>query len=121
MSQPRRILVVEDEYLIALDVAESLRALGAEVVGPIPTLEKALDAIDADPALDGAVLDVNLHGTMVFPVADRLAERNVPFFFTTGYEGGSIPERYAAIRRCEKPVSGGRLKQALADSFELRG
>ena len=102
-----------------LDVAESVRALGAEVVGPVSSLQKALDAIDAEPALDGAVLDVNLQGIMVFPAADRLVELDVPFFFTTGYDQRIIPDRYAATRRCEKPVSGPRLKQALLDSFKL--
>lgn len=119
MSRPRRILIVEDEYLVALDLAEDLRALGAEVVGPVSSVQKALDTLDATPRLDGAILDVNLRGIMIFPVADRLAERDVPFFFTTGYDQRIIPDRYAAVPRCEKPVTGPRLKRALAESFDL--
>jgi len=119
MTQRCRILVVEDEYLVAEDLAEDLRALGAEVVGPVPTIQKALDAVDSAERLDGAILDVNLRGNMIFPVADRLAARDVPFFFTTGYDAGIIPDRYAAVPRCEKPVTAPRLRQALAQSFNL--
>jgi CheY-like chemotaxis protein len=119
MSQLRRILVVEDEYLVAQDLAEDLRALGAEVVGPVPSVQMALAAVDAAPRLDGAILDINLQGKMSFPVADRLAAREVPFFFTTGYDQGTIPDRYADVPRCEKPVTAPRLKRALAQSFDL--
>jgi len=119
MSQPRRILVVEDEYLVAQDLAEDLRAMGADVVGPVPSVEKALEAVDRNAQLDGAILDINLQGSVIFPVADRLAERRIPFFFTTGYDREIIPDRYAAVPRCEKPVTTPRLKQALAQSFGL--
>jgi len=119
MSQQRRILVVEDEYLVALDLAEDLRAMGADVVGPVPSVEKALEAVDGDSALDGAILDINLQGSVIFPVADRLAERHIPFFFTTGYDKEVIPDRHAAVPRCEKPVTAPRLRQALAQNFGL--
>ena len=119
MSHARRILVVEDEYLVAQDLADDLRALGAEVVGPLPSVQQALDAVNSDPELDGAILDINLRGRMIFPVADQLAARHIPFFFTTGYDDGVIPDRYAAVPRCEKPVTAPRLKQALAQSFDL--
>lgn len=120
MRQPCRILVVEDEYLVAQDLVEDLRSLGAEVLGPVPSVKKAMAALDESPRLDGAILDVNLQGDMIFPVADRLAARDVPFVFTTGYGEGVIPERYAAVPRCEKPVTRPRLKRALADSFDLQ-
>lgn len=119
MSQPRRILVVEDEYLVAEVLADYLRSLGAQVVGPVPTVQQALDVVDADSGLDGAILDINLRGMMIFPVADQLAARHIPFFFTTGYDERSIPDRYAAVPRCEKPVTSPRLKQELARSFDL--
>ena len=109
----RRALVVEDEYLIAHDLADDLRSLGADVVGPLSSVTKALAAIDAQAELDGAILDINLQGEMVFPVADRLLERSIPFLFATGYDSEIIPERYADVPRCEKPVTGLRLTQAL--------
>ena len=109
----KRILLVEDEYMIAQDLAHDLRGMGADVIGPIPTVERAIAAVAAEPELDGAVLDVNLQGEMVFPVADALREREVPILFTTGYDEGAIPERYAAIERCEKPITPARFKRAL--------
>ena len=117
--EQRRILVVEDEYLIADDLAHDLRGLGAEVVGPIASVGEALEAVQAEERLDGAVLDINLNGEMVFPVADALRERNVPIIFTTGYEEGVIPARFGDIHRCEKPVTMIRLKKAVATALEL--
>ena len=119
MMERRRILVVEDEYLIADDLAHDLRGLGAEVVGPIASVEQALEAVKAEDRLDGAVLDINLNGEMVFPVADALRERNVPIIFTTGYDEDTIPPRFGDIQRCEKPVTLIRLKKAVADVLAL--
>ena len=119
MTKRRRILLVEDEYLIAHDLAHDLRALGAEVVGPIPSLEKGLNALEAEPCLDGAVLDINLNGEMVFPLVDALRQRKVPILFTTGYDEGVIPARYAEIARCEKPVTPIRFKQAVVMALRL--
>ena len=99
----KRVLVVEDDYFIAKGLARSLKTSGADVVGPAPTVADALSLIRAEP-LDGAVLDINLRGDLVYPVADALTERGVPFIFATGYGSDAIPERYAAIARCEKPV-----------------
>jgi CheY-like chemotaxis protein len=100
----RRVLVVEDEYTIAEDLCRELFEAGAVVVGPASTLGKAMALLLAEPRLDCAVLDINLGGEMVFPVADALAARGVPFIFVTGYDAGLTPERYSAILHCEKPV-----------------
>src|SRR3954468_4038639 len=67
----RRILVVEDDWLIVADLVQELEASGAHVIGPIPTLELALKKVDAMPDMAGAILDVNLQGQMVFPLADE--------------------------------------------------
>ena len=98
-----RILIVEDEFLIAMDLESSIARAGGTVVGPANTLEAAMAAVSGK--LDGAVLDVNLRGKMVFPVADALAARHVPFVFTTGYDDGAIPERFSNAARCGKPVA----------------
>lgn len=119
MSDRRRILVVEDEYFIASDLARDLEAFGAEVVGPIATVDRALERVATEERLDGAVLDINLNGEVVFPVADALRARNVPILFTTGYEQGAIPERYSGIERCEKPITVPRLKRAAAVALKL--
>jgi DNA-binding response OmpR family regulator len=101
----RRILVVEDEYMIADDMRHELEKLGVVVIGPAPTVAMAFRLLDAAPVLDGAILDINLRGEPSFPVADALRERAIPFVFTTGYDPLMIPEPYRSMRRFEKPVA----------------
>ncbi len=111
--QGRRILLVEDEYFIAADMELAFAAAGAEVVGPVASVEAALGLIRAGGALDGAVLDINLQDEMAFPVADALMERGIPFIFATGYDKKVVPGRYAHVTRCEKPVDPDRVITAL--------
>ena len=112
----KRILLVEDEYLIAQDMACELRNMGLEVIGPFSSVAAALQALET-ATVDGAVLDINLDGDKVYPVADALIARRVPVIFTTGYDGGEIPERYAAIERCSKPVTRGALVRTVTQQF----
>jgi CheY-like chemotaxis protein len=115
--QGRRLLVVEDEYLVAAYLAYTLEELGAEVIGPAGTVEEALQLVESEGSrLDGAVLDINLHGVRVYPVADALAARGVPFIFATGYDVTAIPEAFRGVPRCEKPVE----KALLAKSLKFR-
>lgn len=112
----RRVLVVEDEAMVAMDLAASLAALGCDVVGPVATLDDALRLVEAETdagRLDAAVLDVNLQGAMSFPVADFLAERNIPFVYATGY--GELPEGGGSAAPCvlRKPVAPAELARAL--------
>jgi len=112
----RRFLVVEDEYLIAADIAASLEALGAEVAGPAASVAEALTFLERDgDRLDGAVLDVNLGKERVYPLADVLKGRGIPFVFTTGYDASAVPNSYADVPRCEKPVDARRLARCLFD------
>jgi DNA-binding response OmpR family regulator len=97
-----RVLIVEDEMIIALEIESMLRALGCEVVGPVGTLKSALRLAHTE-ALDAAVLDVNLHGEKVFPVADELQARGIPFLFATGYGAWTMPEEWRAPCRLAKP------------------
>ena len=112
--QGRRLLVVEDDYWLADDLARSLEELGAEVVGPVGSIHDALAQIAGDGALDGAVLDINLNGHQVYAVADALAARRVPFVFTTDYDRVAVPETYAAIPLCTKPTDALALAKCLA-------
>src|SRR4051812_31608679 len=99
-----RVLVVEDEYLVAAELGETLGEVGVIVVGPAGTVKAALEFVEADGAkLDGAVLDINLRGERVYPVAEALAARAIPFIFTSGYDGDGIPSEYGKVPRCEKP------------------
>ena len=100
----RRVLVVEDEYLLAEDLRPALEAQGAEVMGPAASVAQALDLLRSGLSPYMAILDINLHGEMVYPVADALRARGIPFIFATGYEAWAIPEAYADVTRAEKPV-----------------
>ena len=101
----RRIMVVEDEYLLADDLNDALVTAGACVLGPVPSVEQAMEMIARESEIDAAVLDVNLRGEMIFSVADALQLRGVPFVFATGYGGEIIPERYEGIAHAEKPLN----------------
>jgi CheY-like chemotaxis protein len=107
-----KVLVVEDEYLVAALMEDILESAGCVVAGPIPRLAQALDAASSQ-AYDVAVLDVNLAGERVYPVADILAQRNVPFVFVTGY--GVLPGEYANRPRLCKPFKMADLLDALSD------
>lgn len=109
-----RVLVAEDEYLLADDLSHALAQAGAEVLGPVPSVEEATAFVARDERIDAAVLDVNLRGDMVFPVADALAARGIPFAFATGYDRWALPDRFAAVPRVEKPFTGYRVAATLA-------
>ena len=109
-----RVLVVEDEYLLADELALELAEEGATVLGPVPSVARALALLETEASLDGAILDVNLGGEPAFPVADALLDRGVPLIFTTGYDSSAIPARFARLPRCEKPINVGRVTAALA-------
>src|SRR6516164_2815923 len=86
----KRVLVVEDEYLVAMDMSAYLEAAGAHVVGPASNVNAALEVLERTE-LDGAILDVNLRGEMAYPIADALTARGIPFVFTTGYDARTVP------------------------------
>lgn len=108
----RKVLVVEDDYFIAQDTCSMLRNNGAEVLGPVASLEKALAVVASESEIDAAVLDINLRDARVFPVADALSARGVPFVFATGYDKTVIPDRFAGVRHCEKPIDYNDLMRA---------
>jgi len=108
-----RVLVVEDEYYIADDIARALRGLGAEVVGPVADRDEALALLAAGERVDAAVLDINLQGEMVYPVAEALTGHGVPFVFATGYDQAAIPSGYEHVARWQKPFDPDALVRAL--------
>lgn len=113
LLEGRNVLVVEDEYFIADDMRRVFEENGATVIGPVGSVEDALAILSEAPPIDGAVLDINLRQTMVFPIADLLRQRGVPFVFATGYESIVIPERLRDAVHCEKPVEAARIADAL--------
>ena len=110
-----RVLLVEDEYLLADELARAFRRAGAEVVGPASTLAQGLALAASLRRLDVAVLDVNLGGEAVYPLADKLARRAVPFLFATGYDAPAIDPRYARVPRVEKPHTAADVLHAARD------
>ncbi len=116
----RRILIVEDEYLVAMSLRDALESLGSVVVGPVPSVEKAIKTIEAGPDIDAAIVDVNLGGVMAYPVADLLQARNIPFVFTTGYEKNTLRAGYPEIGICHKPSPFPKMEEALASAMSTQ-
>jgi CheY-like chemotaxis protein len=110
----RRILVVEDEYLIAMTLKDNLEEAGSIVIGPVPSVDKALAALESNPNIDASILDINLGGAMAYPVADALLARKIPFVFTSGYEDNDLRRRYPKIKNCSKPYLFPQMEAALA-------
>jgi DNA-binding response OmpR family regulator len=106
------VLVVEDDYFIAIEMCSALRAAGANVIGPARDLETGLAAI-RDERIDCGVLDINLRGQLAFELATELRARNVPAIFATGYDASMIPAELADAVRLEKPVDLAALCRAI--------
>ena len=115
----RRILVVEDEYLVAMSLAEALQDAGSIVVGPVPSVEKAIKKIESEAHIDGAVVDVNLGGVLAYAVADLLIAKKIPFVFTSGYEDNLLRDRYSRVKNCAKPYLFSAMEEALVEAMSL--
>jgi CheY-like chemotaxis protein len=115
----RRILVVEDEYLIAMSLQDALENAGSVVVGPVPSVDKAIQKIESEPDIDAAVVDVNLGGLLAYPVADMLIARKIPFVFTSGYDDNVLRERYSQVKNCPKPYLFQAMEEALVEAMSL--
>ena len=112
-----RILVVEDEYLLADELQAELEDAGAVVIGPVGDLAGATALIRAERRIDGAILDANLTGEMVFPAADLLIERGITIVFTTGYDASILPSRFEGASLCEKPINMKRIIDAIGQAL----
>jgi len=110
----RRVLIAEDEYLLASKMVEELAKLGVETIGPASTVKRALDLVEHCGPLDAAMLDIKLRNEMIFPVADALRARGVPFVFTSGYNQKIIPDRYKDVVRYEKPFDVAQIARVVA-------
>lgn len=109
----RRILIVEDDFFIADDLAAMMEGAGVTVIGPVATLPEAMKLIERTEQLDGAILDINLRGEMAYELADALQARGVPVVFATGYDPAAIPARYAGVPLCQKPILPEQIARAL--------
>ena len=118
MTQPHvdglRLLLVEDEYLLAAQLAEILEELGAEIVGPVGSVEDALQLLDHDDHIDIGILDVDLRGETTEPIADLLTDRGVPFVFASGYARDMLPALHRDAPLCGKPIDPMQLATTVA-------
>ena len=114
----KRVLIVEDEPVIGFALEDMLDSLGWETIGVASRVQEALDLIRSD-APDTAILDVNLHGEKSYPVADLLADREIPYIFATGYGDSEHPPRHKQITTLTKPYSIEQIRAALPRTGEL--
>jgi CheY-like chemotaxis protein len=111
-----RILVVEDDFLIAMDIKEAIERLGGHVVGPIGRLEQA-HALARREVFDAAILDVKLDGDVTFPLAEELLMRGVPIALATGYDLASLPEKFHHVPHLRKPFHDADVRRLAVMSF----
>ena len=112
--EPRRhrVLIVEDEALLALLLEDMLTEIGCDLAGAASTIEEGLK-LAASVEADAAILDVNVGGTAVYPVAETLAARGIPVIFSTGYGAASLPARWREQQIVDKPFLTDDLRAAL--------
>lgn len=109
-----RLLVVEDEALVAMLIEDALRDLGCVVIGPVGNVAQAFAALERE-TVEGAMLDVNLGGAeRSYPIADALTARGVPFIFVTGYGEEGVDRRYAPVGVLQKPFDPRTLERFVA-------
>ncbi|WP_406856357.1 response regulator [Alsobacter sp. KACC 23698] len=116
MEPRRKILIVEDEWIIALDLKTSLERRGYDALGPAPNVAEALALIQGEQ-VDGAILDVKLFDETSFAVADVLQERCIPYVFSTGYNPEELPAKYSEAAVLGKPHDERELLAALRLMF----
>jgi CheY-like chemotaxis protein len=111
-----RVLVVEDEALVALQLEDMLAELGCAIVGPASRVGQALQMLGAGK-VDAAVLDLNVAGELVYPVADALANRGLPYIFATGYSANGVAKPYRRHPILQKPFLPSQLRTAMLESL----
>ena len=108
-QRPPVIMVLEDEFLIALQLETWLKSSGFLPLGPVPTVSAAEDLLDIVERPDAAVLDINLRGRSVLPIAEELEARRVPYIFVTGYDRAVLPMKFRDAPLLTKPVDMDKL------------
>jgi len=114
----RRVLVVEDESLVAMLLETILEDMGCTPVGPAATVDEGLAMAESE-TLDAALLDVNVAGRQIFPVAETLRARGVPFVFSTGYGEGGLPDEWRGQTTLQKPFTESAVREALMKAMGL--
>jgi DNA-binding response OmpR family regulator len=104
---------MEDDYLQASDLADLVRAERGHLIGPVPSLDKGLEIISRAEAIDCAILDIKLGDQLVYPLVERLRQRSTPVIFVSGCDRSVIPENFAGIPLCQKPVRVEELRELM--------
>lgn len=117
--QGRRVLVVEDESLVAMLLETILEDMGCTPVGPASNIDDGEALARGDAELDAALLDVNVAGRQVFPVAAALKARGVPFVFSTGYGEGGLPDEWRGNPTIQKPFTEAAVRDALMKAMNI--
>jgi CheY-like chemotaxis protein len=118
LLQGQRIMVVEDDYLVALALSSVLEEAGASVVGPVSRVQEAVTLVEEGrEQIDVAILDVDLDGEKSYAVADALVSRHIRFIFATGYGADAVDRQYRQYPRCQKPFD----HQVLFKALMVRG
>nr|WP_315049537.1 response regulator [uncultured Brevundimonas sp.] len=117
--QGRRVLVVEDEALVAMLLETILEDMGCTPVGPASNIDEGEALARDEAAFDAALLDVNVAGRQVFPVAAALKARGVPFVFSTGYGEGGLPDEWRGNPTIQKPFTEAAIRDALMKAMNI--
>lgn len=115
----RRVLIVEDESLVAMLLEAVLDDLGCTVIGPESNIDDGLRVVTGGEQLDAALLDVNVAGQEVFPVAEALKARGIPFVFSTGYGESGLPNEWRGNPTVQKPFTDAAIRDALMDALKI--
>jgi len=116
----RSILIIEDEYFLADDLANEFVERGADIVGPLNQVADAMELLESGARIDAALLDINVKNEQIFPLADALRQRNIPFVFTTGYGKDWVGPEFAEVPLCEKPLDLPTVVNCLAGLMSRR-
>lgn len=108
-----KLLIVEDEYLIGQDLAYGPQCEGIDVLGPYTSTQSAIEVLQKTDDVGAAILDLNISGRIAFDLAEKLAERNIPFIFYTGYDSVIVPDKFRKVSRVRKPAEWSEIKKAL--------
>lgn len=111
-----RVLVVEDEMLVAMLIEDFLEEFGCTIVGSVASIAEAIQLATTE-AIDGAMLDMNINGQSIYPVAEQLAQRNIPFIFVSGYGTEQFRSEYKNHPRLSKPFRRLDLQHILTANF----
>lgn len=115
-----RILVVDDEPLISMLVEDWLLELDLEIVGPANSVTSALAIVEANPEIDGAILDLSLGNENSYPIAERLRQRQIPYAFVTGHDSGTISSAYRDALILTKPLIFEDIKKVVRKLLDSR-